>query len=133
MDKAQLIDKVNGITKDNFDKGKLMAWVQCLEGSASTNKKPTEFKKGDVLMHAIFNHPYVLLEKKAEYWVCGLLTSEPNCSEILDKCESRFFTDNHFTRVMFTIAEPQGKFIAVYENTKQLTAITKKLKELFGK
>ena len=133
MDKVQLLDKCNTLTKDNFDKTKLIAWVQCLEGSASANKKPTSFKKGDVLMHPIFLHPYVLLEKRAEYWVCGLLTSEPNCSEILDKCESRFFEDNHFTRIIFTYVEPQGKFIAVYENTKQLTAMTKKLKEIFGK
>jgi hypothetical protein len=133
MDKTQLLDKVNTITKDNFDKTKLIAWVQCLEGSANQNKKPSTFKKGDVLMHPIFAHPYVLLEKKPEYWMCGLLTSEANCSEIIDKCESRFFEDNHFTRIMFTYAEPQGKFIAVYENTKQLNQITKKLKELFGK
>lgn len=133
MNKAELIDKVNGITKDNFDKGKLLAWVQCLEGSANANKKPSSYKKGDVFMHPIFTHPYVLLEKKPDYWVCGLLTTEVNCPEILDKCESRFFEDSHFTRIIFTYVEPQGRFIAVYENTKQLTAMTKKLKEIFGK
>lgn len=133
MNKADLLDKVNGLTKDNFDKAKLIAWVQCLEGSTSANKKPTSVKKGDVFMHPVFTHPYVLLEKKPNYWVCGLLTSEPTCTEILDKCESRFFEDNHFTRIIFTITEPQGKFIAVYENTKQLTAMSKKLKEIFGK
>ena len=133
MDKAQLLDKCNGLTKDNFDKSKLLAWVQCLEGSANANKKPSSYKKGDVFMHPIFTHPYVLLEKKSEYWVCGLLTTEVNCPEILDKCESRFFEDSHFTRIIFTYVEPQGRFIAVYENTKQLTAMTKKLKEIFGK
>lgn len=133
MDKTQLLDKVNALTKDTFDKAKLMAWVQCLEGSASANKKPTEYKKGDVLMHPIFLHPYVLLEKKPTYWVCGLLTSENNCTEILDKCQSRFFEDNHFTRIIFTYTEPQGRFIAVYENTKHLTEMSKKLKDIFGK
>ena len=133
MDKAQLLDKCNGLTKDNFGKSKLLAWVQCLEGSANANKKPSSYKKGDVFMHPIFTHPYVLLEKKSEYWVCGLLTSEVNCPEILDKCESRFFEDSHFTRIIFTYVEPQGRFIAVYENTKQLKAMTKKLKEIFGK
>lgn len=133
MDKSQLLEKCNGLTKDNFDKTKLMSWVQCLEGSTAANKKPNTYKKGDVLMHPIFLHPYVLLEKKADYWVCGLLTSEVNCGEVLDKCESRFFDNSHFTRILFTYTEPQGKFLAVYENTKQLTQISKKLKEIFGK
>jgi hypothetical protein len=58
-----------------------------------TQKKnvPTVYKKGDVLMHPIFQHPYILLEKKREIWLCGLITSEEDCVEILEPCSSRFF------------------------------------------
>ena len=54
---------------------------------------PTVYKKGDVLMHPIFNHPYILLEKKEEHWLCCLVTSEETCPEILEACKcivSRF-------------------------------------------
>ena len=42
---------------------------------------PTVYKKGDVLMHPVFQHPYILLEKKDEFWLCALITSEPTCPE----------------------------------------------------
>ncbi len=39
-------------------------------------KNPTRNKVGDVIMHPVFKHPYVLLEKKEGYWVAALFTSE---------------------------------------------------------
>ena len=65
-------------------------------------------KKGDVVMHAIFNHPCVLLEykKETDKWICGSLTSEPNCKEILEVCKSRFFPDSYFTNVLFPAPKP---------------------------
>jgi hypothetical protein len=92
-------------------------------------KNPTEFKVGDVLMHPVFKHPYVLLKDKGDFWICGLLTTETNCKEILEKCQSRFFTDNYFTRVKLTVTEPYGSFMNTYENKKHLKKVTKKLKQ----
>lgn len=92
---------------------------------------PTVYKKGDVLMHPIFNHPYILLEKKEEHWLCCLVTSEETCPEILEACKSRFFADNFITRVLFTTVDPIGKFMYPYENPRQLNSVLKKLKELF--
>lgn len=96
--------------------------------------KPTSFKKGDVVMHAIFNHPCVLLEykKETDKWICGSLTSEPNCKEILEVCKSRFFPDTYFTNVLFTMSNPeQYTFMFVYDNNRHLTSVLKKLKEIF--
>jgi hypothetical protein len=96
-------------------------------------KVPTRFKKGDVLMHPIFRHPYVLLEKKAGSWICGLLTSEPKCPNILEKTESRFFVEEYFTRVMFIeTATPPGTYMYPFENTKQLKSILLQLKQIFA-
>jgi hypothetical protein len=89
------------------------------------------YKKGDVLMHPIFNHPYILLEKKEEHWLCCLVTSEETCPEILEACKSRFFADNFITRVLFTTVDPIGRFMYPYENPRQLNSVLKKLKELF--
>jgi hypothetical protein len=93
-------------------------------------KNPTEFKVGDVLMHPVFKHPYVLLKDKGDFWICGLLTTETNCKEILEKCQSRFFTDNYFTRVKLTVTEPYGSFMNTYENKKHLKEVAKKLKQI---
>lgn len=94
-------------------------------------KVPTKYKKGDTLMHPIFRHPYVLLEKKGGSWVCGLLTSEPNCSEILEKADSRFFQEEYFTKVIFTTKDPIGTFMYPFENAKQLKSVLQQLKQIF--
>jgi len=95
-------------------------------------KVPSKYKKGDTLMHPIFKHPYVLLEKKAGSWVCGLLTSEPTCPEILEKTDSRFFLDEYFTKVIFTTKEPIGTFMYPFENPKQLKSVLQQLKQIFA-
>ena len=83
-------------------------------------------------MHPIFRHPYVLLEKKAGSWICGLLTSEPKCPNILEKTESRFFVEEYFTRVMFieTATHP-GTYMYPFENPKQLKSVLLQLKQIF--
>ena len=101
-------------------------------GGPKKKKVPTRFKKGDVLMHPIFRHPYVLLEKKAGSWICGLLTSEPKCPNILEKTESRFFVEEYFTRVMFIeTATPPGTYMYPFENPKQLKSVLQQLKQIF--
>jgi hypothetical protein len=109
--------------------------VQPIEEILTTGPKkkkvPSKFKKGDTLMHPIFRHPYVLLEKKGNSWICGLLTSEPNCPEILEKTDSRFFSDEYFTKVMFTTKDPIGTFMYPFENTKQLKSVLIQLKQIF--
>ena len=97
---------------------------------------PTTYKKGDVLMHDIFRHPYVLLEYKKESntWLCGLLTSESKCNEILEPCKSRFADVNFFTKVLFTVTDDNmcGSYMFPYDNTRHLTAVLKKLKQIFA-
>jgi len=92
---------------------------------------PTIYKKGDVLMHPVFQHPYILLEKKDEYWLCCLITSEPTCPEILEPCKSRFFDGNFITRTLFTTVEPIGRFMYPYEHPRQLSSALSKLKSIF--
>ena len=99
-----------------------------------TKKAPTSYKKGDVVMHSFFRHPCVLFEYKKETntWICGSLTSEPTCEEILEECKSRFFTDAYFTNVLFTMSMPEKhSFMFTYDNNRHLTSVFKKLKEIF--
>jgi len=105
-----------------------------LAQSAAKGKKiPSLYKKGDVLMHPVFKHPCVLLEEKGGSWLCGLLTSEPTCSEILTKAESRFFQNEYFTKTMFTSADPSlCPFMYPFDNDKQIDEVLIKLKEIFS-
>jgi hypothetical protein len=95
----------------------------------NNKKNPTRNKVGDVIMHPVFKHPYVLLEKKEGYWVAALFTSEKKCKEILEKCDSRLFDDNYITRTLITIEKPFGSFIYPYDNLEQLKRVHKKLTE----
>lgn len=129
MDKETLLAKVKG----TYTQAQLIKWVECLESSYGTSKpKPKTNKIGDVYMHPIFNHPYVLLHTTKDHgWVCTLLTSEEECPEIITKCKSRFFNENYITKVLFTVHQPIGRFVAVYDNNSQLKKIYSELKEVF--
>jgi len=72
MDKLTLKEKVS---KGDYTKQQLLGWIQALPGSTGSHK-PNSIKVGDVYMHPIFKHPYVFLENKGEYWICGLLTTD---------------------------------------------------------
>jgi hypothetical protein len=126
MDKQQLTDKIKN---KNYSHEQLLGWVNALPGGGG-KVKPIKFKKGDVHMHPIFNHPYVLLDKKDENWICGLLTTESTCPEILSKCKSRFFSDSYFTKMIFTTKTPIGSFMMVYENPKHIKEVLTELKEI---
>jgi hypothetical protein len=128
MDKTQIIDKVKNL--QSIDKNQLLGWLQVLPNT-ETKPKPSSNKVGDVYMHNIFKHPYILLDNKNGEWICGLLTSESTCTEILEPCNSRFFGANYFTKVIFTANDVSGAFLGVYENNKHLKKITNDLKAIF--
>jgi len=128
MNKEFLLEKVQS---GNFTQEKLIGWLNAMPSAKST-RKPIKDKVGDVYMHPIFGHPYVLLRKKKNYWICGLITSEPTCTEILEPTQSRFFPDNFFTRVCFTQTVPLGSFMNAYDNQKHLKSITTKLKDIMS-
>jgi hypothetical protein len=125
MNKGELLEKVK---KGDYTKEKLEAWISCLPGSLAT-RKPTKNKVGDVYMHPIFMHPYVLLNFRNGVWVCGLLTSESKCPEILVNCDSRFFENSYITKTLFTASEIVGTFINVYDNPKQIKQVLTELKK----
>jgi hypothetical protein len=127
MDKSTLIEKIK---LKNYSHDQLLGWVNALPGSNIT-RKPSESKVGDVYMHPIFLHPYILLEQQEEHWLCSLITSDENCPEILEACKSRFFNNNYFTKVLFAQTENKGSFVNVYENDEHVRKVTKKLKNLF--
>ncbi len=124
MDKVDLIAKIK---KGTYSQEQLLSWVNCLPASA-VKRKPKYNKIGDVYMHPIFQHPYILLEKREGLWVCGLITSESKCPEILEPCRSRFIQD-YFTKTLFTASEIQGSFINNYDNTRHLKKVLVKLRE----
>ena len=91
---------------------------------------PTKFKKGDVLMHPVFKHPYVLFDYKDGAWICGLLTTEKTCEEIIEKANSRFYPDSYFTKILFTKKTIAGQYIGIFDNTRQLNRVISKLKNV---
>ncbi len=125
MDKVMLLEKIG---KGGFNHQQLKAWVECLPGS-STNRKPLFNKVGDVYMHTVFHHPYILLEKREGFWICGLITSESKCPEILEECRSRFF-EGFITKTIFTASDIQGSFLNNYDNTRHLKKVLVKLREV---
>jgi len=126
MTRDHIIEKIQ--TSD-VPKEKLLGWLRALP-SNSAKIKPIEYKVGDVFMHTIFHHPYVLLERKNDYWICGLLTSEESCNEILCETRSRFFVNNYFTRALFTVITPSGTFYGVYDNKRHLSTVLKRMKTI---
>ena len=148
MTKAEFLESVKG----NFSRVAVEAWVDQLADTPLTaavpapstasapvsapskgKKIPSFYKKGDVLMHAVFKHPCVLLEEKGGAWICGLLTSEPTCTEILEKADSRFFQENYFTKTMFTLSDPSlCQFMYPFDNDKQIDSVRIRLKEFFS-
>jgi len=128
MDKYILLDKIK---KGNFTPEQLIVWVQSLPGSSAT-KKPSKNKVGDVYMHPVFQHPYVLLEKKNDVWICGLFTTNSNYEQILEPCNSRFFSTSFFTKTLFTISEPIGSYCNVFDNNIQIKKVIKQLRALFA-
>lgn len=126
MNKEELLQKIKN---KNYTHEQLISWVNTFP-AAPEKRKPVEFKVGDVLMHTVFKHPYVLLRKRKTDWVCGLLTSEENCPEILEICQSRLFSASYLTKTLFTTTEIQGGFMNTYSNNKHLTEVLKKLKEI---
>ena len=126
MDKDILLQKLK---EKKYTHEQLIGWVNAM--STSTEKrKPTEYKVGDVLMHGVFKHPYILLKKRKTDWICGLLTSEENCPEILEVCQSRFFSEKYITNALFTTNAVQGSFINVYGNDRHLREVLVKLKNI---
>lgn len=126
MTRDFIIDKVE---KGEPTKDKLLGWLRAMP-SNSAKVRPTEYRIGDVFMHNIFHHPYVLLEKRGDMWICGLLTSEETCTEILCETKSRFFVGNFFTRALFSVNVPTGTFYGVYDNKRHLSTILRKLKKI---
>lgn len=125
MDKVVLLEKIK---KGGYSQQQLESWVGCLPGS-STNRKPSFNRVGDVYMHTVFHHPYILLEKREGFWICGLITSESKCPEILEECRSRFF-EGFITKTIFTASDIQGSFLNNYDNTRHLKKVLIKLKRL---
>lgn len=126
MTREELSEKVS---KGSYNQQQLLSWIKTLPAD-NIKRKPIEYKSGDVLMHSVFKHPYILLKKRKDDWICGLLTSEETCPEVLEICQSRFFAESYLTKALFTTTEVQGSFINVYGNSKHLNEVLKKLKEI---
>jgi hypothetical protein len=126
MDKDILLQKLK---EKKYTHEQLIGWVTAMPTSTA-KRKPTEYRVGDVLMHNVFAHPYILLKKRKEDWLCGLFTTEESFPDILEPCQSRFFKDSHFVKSIFTAVEPQGMFMNTYGNDKHLREVLIKLKNI---
>lgn len=125
MTKEVLISKINAGETDLI---KIKKWIKCLPGS-SYSRKPNKSKVGDVYMHHIFKHPYILAKKSGDYWYCLLLTSNESHCGVIEKTNSRFFSDSYFTHTIFKTLDPnlkssdEGSFINVFDNNRQINKI----------
>ena len=126
MDRDKLKEKIE---KGGYSQQQLLAWVRGLP-SSEIKRKPIEYRVGDVLMHGVFNHPYILLKKRKDEWICGLMTSDETCPEVLEVCQSRFFHEKYITKTLFTTTQVLGSFLNVYQNDKHLKEVLSKLKEI---
>lgn len=118
----QLLDQ-----KGAPDLTKIRTWVNQLPNT-HTKIQPIAPKPGDIFMHPTLVHPYVLLEQHNNYWICGLLTSNNECAEILEPCRSRFYPNSYWTTTLLTYTYPHGKFLSTYENPNHLRSILNKLR-----
>jgi len=118
MKKCYIIEKINS---DDyiFDPIKLTSWLDCLPKTRHL-EAPTTIKAGDVFMHPIFKHPYVVMRRKKGVSICCLLTSNGDFKEVLCKCSSRFFSESYITKTLFTLNESIGDFMGVYDNNSHL-------------
>jgi hypothetical protein len=126
MNKDEILQKINS---KKYTHEQLVSWLNCLPVS-NERRKPIEYKVGDVIMHGVFKHPYILLKKRKNEWLCGLFTTEENFPDILESCQSRFFINSYFVKSIFTATKIEGAFINTYGNNRHLTEVFKKLKEI---
>jgi hypothetical protein len=126
VDKEAILAKIKS---GSYDQNKLIGWIAALPMSEA-KRKPIEYRVGDVIMHGVFKHPYILLKKRKIDWICGLMTSDETCPEVLEVCQSRFFHEKYITKTLFVMTEVQGSFINVYQNDKHLKEVLTKLKEI---
>ena len=129
MTKDVLLSRIDN---GDFDAARLRKWIKALPGSNGSHE-PAESRVGDVYMHPVFKHPYLLLKHTDEGWLCTLMTSNGDFKEVLEKCQSRFFEHSYITKVMFTITDPDGVWCNVYDNVDHVTSIHKKLRKIFKK
>ena len=126
MNKDEILQKV----KDKkYTHEQLVSWLNSLPVSPE-KRKPIEYKVGDVIMHGVFQHPYILLKKRKNDWLCGLFTTEETFPDILESCQSRFFSESYFVKSLFTATKIEGTFINTYGNSRHLSEVLKKLKEI---
>lgn len=123
MTKSQIIEKVK---KGNYSKEQILTWLSLLPADAE-KRKPAISKVGDVYTNQIFKHPYVLLERKGDKWLCGLLTSDEDFPDNLCECRSRFFEGKFFTTTLFIVSELKGTFLNQYDNNKHLKEVKNNL------
>tara|TARA_R110000851_G_scaffold28466_1_gene79308 strand:+ start:2795 stop:3178 length:384 start_codon:yes stop_codon:yes gene_type:complete len=122
----QKVDLIKRIRIGEYTQDQLLGWV----GALPNNKRipPNDIKVGDVYMHPIFNHPFMFLEDKDGYWSCTLLTTDETFEGILTKCYSRFFPTSFISTIIFTVVEPMGIFMGVYDNPNHIKQIVRELK-----
>lgn len=124
MTKAQILERVSS---GNPDKETLKKWIMALPAD-SAKVVPTKIKVGDVYYSGAFNHPFVIVGKSKDGFLCVLITSQSECEDILCKCESRFYNKSYFTKTLFKVKDPgTTNFRGVYDNTKHLKEVYKKL------
>lgn len=125
MRKEDIIARVKG---GDYTKEKLISWLEALPRTAL---KPSRFVVGDVFMHPIFRHPYILLKKiDSESYVCGLLTSEKTCANILEASRSRY-SYGYFTKTLFIEnSTREHLYMGMYGNPKHLKKVFEKLKSI---
>lgn len=133
MEKNDLYEKVNELSIDKANKSKILKWIKALPTN-NFRVRPTHYRIGDVFMHPFFQHPIVLMKRIQNGFICGLLTSNPNCTVALSKCDSRLFYESYWAPTLTIINDSDldtFRFYGLYDNDKEIQLIYESLSEFF--
>lgn len=127
---AQAKDKISK-HKSGLEHREILHMLNTLKIGKNVN--PTTFKVGDVFMHAGLRHPAVILKISNDFVDAVILTTEESCTNILMKCNSRFYADSYFTATISRSNLEHIQLHGVYDNIVDIKEVKKLLKQYYKK
>jgi len=120
---------INSLTKETYGKKEVSHLLNTL---SSRIHAPDIIKKGDVYINKALmkSRPYVII-KVCKDKVYSIPLTTTNNMFVLCECKSRFFVNSYFTKqlTMVNIKYVNDNFVGIYDNTRHLNIVIRKLSE----